>query len=143
MDQEILELLYRSFDDELTEADQERLMHALEASEELRKEKAEISAMRGTVAKSNAASFDAGFADRVMQQIQPQKAAQTINGDDFFGSLQWAFRRIAIAGAVAAGLLLAANLYQAQEMSLDSALAMPELSLEDTWVLSDLAESDE
>ncbi len=142
MESRLLELLYRSFDDRLSPDEQQELDAALAASEELQKEKERISALRSAVSSSGSASFEPFFADRVIQRIHSEKNQQSNGVENFFESLLWAFRRIAIAGAVAVILLFAANLSQGKELSLDSALAMPQLTLEDAWELEDFTQID-
>ena len=136
MDHKLLDLLYRSFDDQLTPEEQSQLEDALANSTTLQKEKERIAAMRKTVSESAVESFEPFFAERVMRQIHTEK------GEDFFASLLWAFRRIALAGAIAAILLLANNLSRGDDISLDSVLLMPQLTLEETWELDDLAEAE-
>lgn len=135
MDQKVLELLYRSFDGQLTPAEQERLDEALRHSQPLREEKEKIAAMRQAVSGSAAQSFQPFFAERVVQRIQAERKPQAESGEDFFGSLAWSFRRIALAGTIAVLLLLAGSVIQRGEISLNSVLAMPQLTIEDTVVL--------
>lgn len=136
MDQKVLDLLYRSFDGKLTPEEQRGLDKALAASKQLREEKEKITASRKIISGTAATSFEPFFAERVMQRIQAEREAVSEVGEDFFGSLMWSFRRIALAGAIAVLLLLANNIIQGGEISLNSLLAMPQLTIEDTLVLN-------
>jgi len=142
MDQKVLELLYRSFDRQLTPEEQHRLDEALTHSQPLQEEKERIAALRQTVAGSAAQSIEPFFAERVMQRIQAKGKSRTSAGDDFIGSLMWSFRRIALAGVIAVFLLLAGNIIQKGEISLNSMLAMPQLTIEDTLVLNNPLEGE-
>lgn len=142
MDPKVLELLYRSFDGQLTPAEEQRLEEALRHSQSLREEKEKIAAMRQAISGSAAQSFQPFFAEKVMQRIQAERKPQTEAGEDFFGSLAWSFRRIALAGAIAVLLLLAGNVIQKGDISLNSVLAMPQLTIEDTVVLNNPLEGE-
>lgn len=142
MDQKVLELLYRSFDGQLTQAEQERLDEALRHSQALREEKEKIAAMRQAVSGSAAQTFQPFFAERVMQRIQGKRKSMAAVGEDFMSSLAWSFRRIAIAGVIAVLLLLAGSFIQKGEISLNAMLAMPQLTIEDTVVLNNPLEGE-
>lgn len=142
MDQKVLELLYRSFDGQLTPAERQRLEEALAHSQPLREEKEKIAALRQTVAGSAAQSFEPFFAERVMQRIQAKGRLLAAAGDDFIASLMWSFRRIALAAIIAVFLLLAGNIIQKGEISLNSMLAMPQLTIDDTVVLNNPLEGE-
>ena len=142
MDRKILELLYRSFDDKLNSEEQEVLNNALKDSPELQQEKERITLMRRTVSGSAEESFKPFFAERVMQRIKTQTSVKKETTEDFFNSLLWSFRRVAIAGVAAALILLAINFIEADSISVDSALSMPQLTLEDAWSLDDVIEEE-
>lgn len=142
MDQKILELLYRSFDDRLTAEELQRFEKALANSPELRDEKVRIATMRKAVSQSAAQSFKPFFAERVMQRLTAEMEQKSETMEDFFNSLLWSFRRVALPGAIAVLLLFANNLLRADDLSLDSLLAMPQLTIEDTWAINDLIEGE-
>ncbi len=131
MNERLLELLYRSFDDELTKEEQRELVEALSFWPELREEKKRITEMRQMIASEAVRSFKPFFSNRVMRRLKEK----TTTGEDFFESLLWAFRRIALAGALALLLLIANNVLTERSASLNSLLRMPQLSLEDVWQL--------
>ena len=130
MNERILELLYRSFDEELTAGEGGRLREALAASEALRHEKDRIETMRKMVSASGRDTFKPFFAERVMRQV-----AGLREGSSGMCTLQeWlsrVFRRVAIVGAaVAAGLVLL-NLVQADGVSLAAAFGISEVPIEE------------
>ena len=61
---------------------------------------------------------------------------------EFFGSLVWSFRVFAMVGAAAIVLFFALNSKLANDLSIDSILGLPQLSIEDTWQLENLTEED-
>jgi anti-sigma factor RsiW len=142
MDQKILDLLYRSFDGQLLPEEQQRLEEALASSKQLRDEKERIVALRKTISGNAAQSFEPFFAERVMQRITAEMEQKLETVEDFFNSLLWSFRRVALTGAIAVLLLFANNLLRADDLSLDSLLAMPQLTIEDTWAINDLIEGE-
>jgi hypothetical protein len=142
MDQKILKLIYRSFDDQLTREEQQQLDAALESSLELRKEKARIASMRNMVFRTAGTKFEPNFAERVMSQIHSKIENKSATVEDFFNSILWSFRRFAMAGAVAILLLLAINIIKNESLSIDSVLGIPQLTIENTWQLDDLIEGE-
>lgn len=130
MNERILELLYRSFDEELTAGEGGQLREALAASEALRHEKDRIETMRKMVSASGRDTFKPFFAERVMGRV-----AGLREGSSGMCTLQeWlsrVFRRVAIVGAaVAAGLVLL-NLVQADGVSLAAAFGISEVPIEE------------
>jgi anti-sigma factor RsiW len=142
MDQKVLDLLYRSFDGQLTPEEKQLLEKTLAQSKALQKEKERIVGLRKTISGSALQSFEPFFAERLMQRIQAERESQSAAGEDFIGSLLWSFRRIALAGAIAVLLLLTSNIVQKGEISLNSMLAIPQLTIEDTLVLNNPLEGE-
>lgn len=138
MNHRLLELLYRSFDEDLSDAEHEELSQALAVSADLRTEKVRITTMRRLVKEDAAGSFQPFFSARVMHRIKAKKTQV----EDFFSSLVWSFRLIALVGALAALLLVAHNSLQSKSLTLDSILGMPQLSLAETWEFDLLAEEE-
>jgi len=154
IDERILELLYRSFDDDLSGAELAELETALAASEDLRKQKEEIASMRKTVSESGAEGFGYMFTERVMRRIEAERAgameragatksaasAKVTGRPDavkeaapsLFDSLSRAFRPVAMAGAVAVLALMVYNIVDNREVSFSAALGVPETTLEET-----------
>lgn len=107
-DEKILELLYRSFDDDLSEKEQSILEDSLKDSEELRQERTKIISQRQAVSESAAQSFKPYFAERVMQRIDSLSEKNGL--EKFYETLKAMFRRFAIAGAVILIALIVYNL---------------------------------
>lgn len=131
MNHKILELLYRSFDAMLSKEEETLLSQALSSSAELREEKKIIEATRRVVSEEAERSFKPFFSARVMWRINTESLTQ----DDFFDSLVWIFRRIALAGGLAVFLLFANSLLSERHLSLDSLMGMPQITLEDSYEL--------
>jgi anti-sigma factor RsiW len=135
MNERILELLYRSFDGALADDEERELRDALAASEDLRREKSRIEAMRQMVAASGKDAFRPFFAERVMRRVTELR-----EGSNGIWTLQdWlsrVFRRVAIAGAAVAVGLLVLNLVQADGVSLAAAFGISEAPIEEMLELS-------
>jgi len=130
MNDRILELLYRSFDEELTGDEKRELHDALARSEALRREKDRIEAMRNMVSASGVDTFKPFFAERVMRRLSDMRESR--NGiwtlQDWLSRL---FRPVAIAGAAVAAGLLVFNLVQADGVSVAAAFGMSEVPIEE------------
>jgi len=70
MDKKIIDLLYRSFDSDLSAEEQHLLEQALRESDALKTEKEKITAIRANLALEKEQSFKPFFAERVMNKIQ-------------------------------------------------------------------------
>ena len=125
------ELLYRSFDSELSTKEQEQLEQALTDSEELRREKDNIIALRQSISMEKRKFFKPFFADRVMAKIAESK--QKNNEELFFESLFALFRPVAIAATILIIIVIGYNISASGQVSVDSALAVPDLSLEEVF----------
>ena len=108
MNEKILKLLYRSFDDGLDEKERNELEEALKESDELRREREKILAQRKTISESATQSFKPFFAERVMARIYA--LSEKTGTETFYETLRAAFRPFAIAGAVAMAALILYNL---------------------------------
>ncbi len=138
MKEKLLKLLYKSFDDMLTDIEQQQLDNALVSSKSLREAKEEIMKLRKTISNSAEQSFSPYFADRVMQIIEEPKNNLNDTIDEYFDSLFLSFRRIALAGTVVVLALLVNNFISGGGISLDAALSLQQVSIEDVWSLNDL-----
>ena len=136
MNEEMLNLLIRSFDENLSEVERTSLDKALAGSPELREEKKQLSEMRQMIGETAERKFKPFFSARVMRHIEDSQSEQ----EDFFGSLVWAFRVFAMVGTAAIVLFFALNSKLANDLSIDSILGLPQLSIEDTWQLENLTE---
>ena len=135
---EALKLIRRSFDEQLSEEELISLNNALNSSIELKKEKENIIAIRAAASRQSGKRFSPFFADRVMQKIRSQREAINDKIYDFGTSLNFAFRRIAIAGAVVITLLLSGTFLSEGTFSIEKALGLQQVSIEDTWSLNNL-----
>ena len=132
VDNELLELLYRSVDDELSPGEMERLEKALGSSKELRDEKDRLRAIREAVSSGAARSFEPFFAERVMQGVRELKTPE--GGQDlFFQSLFSVFRPLAATAAIFVIALLSLNLITNDSLSVASAFAMPDVTVEEAF----------
>ena len=141
MDDQVLKLLYRSFDTSLTEEEEGILQEALARSPELRREQGCIEAMRDEITAGAAESFSPFFAERVMRRIRSSRSAGW-DTEPFFESLLFLFRRVAFVGAVVACLIAAYNMKSSGNISVAAAFASPELSIEDLVISPVLSSSE-
>lgn len=138
MNKMLTDLLYRSFDDELSKDEQNLLDTALKDSPELSWEKQRILHTRKLLADQHGQKFSPQFADNVMRRIRTAKDVSRGQIDEFFTALVLSFRRIAIAGTAGAALILAANFITGGDISLDTALALEQITIEDALSFNDL-----
>jgi hypothetical protein len=132
------EVLYRSFDARLTPSEKVALEKALAQSADLRKKQKSIAQLRQAIKQNAVQAFTPFFADRVMQQIYTISRVT----EDFFTSLLWSFRRVAIPGLACLILLVGHNFMRKGKISAETFLSRPQLSLEETWPIEDLLEGD-
>lgn len=129
MKDELLDLLYRSYDGDLTAEEQSRLREGLASSPDLRAEKERLEQLRGAIKSGATESFEPFFAERVMQRLEVEP--KSINGlTGLVDSLAQAFRRVAVVGAAAAVILIALNLSSSEDKSLAAAFGVEESSVE-------------
>jgi anti-sigma factor RsiW len=134
MNKKALDLLYRSFDGKLSEEEQRQLEDALDDLPALRKEKERIAAMRGAISASAAKSFRPFFVERVMRRIA-SIGEKKRNREMFFESLQFAFRRVAVVGAMVIVILVAYNFVKTGDLSVTGVFGMPQETLEEVLEL--------
>jgi hypothetical protein len=126
----VLKLLYRSLDSDLDEKDRRKLDAALEASEELRKEKERLMAQRQAVAQSGSSSFGPFFAEKVMNRIEG--LGQKKNGlEAFYESFMAAFRKVAIVSAAVLVLLISYNVFKSDIVPEDEFFFMADTTMEE------------
>ena len=95
MNQEILELLIRSLDEELNETDKKKLDDALSASEDLRVEKERLFRLRNDIAESAEKEFEPFFAEKVLNRIEAENRPAVKRGN-FEKVFDHVFRRFAL-----------------------------------------------
>jgi anti-sigma factor RsiW len=129
MNKKMRTLLYRSFDEPLTPKERMRLDEALEKSQALRREKQSIESMRRAAASGAKRAFRPQFSQRVMRRIRQSEITEI----PFFEALIAEFRPLAIGAAVLVIALLSYNIIRSDQISLASAFAEPEITLEEVY----------
>ncbi len=130
MDKKILELLFRSFDQELNEKEQRTLREALDRFEELRMERDRILDQRRAIAESPKPSFKPHFAERVMSRIE--SLGERKNGfEAFYETLLMMFRRLALVGAAVLIILLLVNLRTGDALSTEEIFYASDVAIEE------------
>ncbi|HVK40368.1 MAG TPA: hypothetical protein VNA88_17690 [Candidatus Kapabacteria bacterium] len=130
------EHLLRFLEGECSAQEARALEARLAADAELRERLASLRSMRDAMRASRAESFSLGFADRVLERLDP-----AASGDDaLYRALGWVFRRAAIASLIAAVLFGALNIahYQDFEVSssvIESIFGLPTVTLEDALAI--------
>jgi len=94
MNDRVKDLLYRSYDAELSASEREELERALSDSAELRVEMQQLDMMRASVARAAAESFELGFAERVSRRLENESGSAA---DALYGSIRQMFRYVAAA----------------------------------------------
>ena len=130
MNKKLKRLLYRSFDDRLSERELSRLNKALERSLELREERDRIRKQRELLAQAENPAFAPGFADRVLRRLE-RPAAEGNGWDLLYTTLLNLFRRLALAGALALLLLLIYNLQLGDKLSPEEAFFASDTTYEE------------
>jgi len=130
MNKRLFDLLYRSFDEELSEEQKDRLDKALQKSQKLREEREKIKNLRKHVSETATLSFKPFFAERVTHGIKNLSRANN-SAQEFFGSLSYVFRRVAIGAAIVFTLLFSANLIEGKFHSFEKNVTISEMSLDD------------
>ncbi len=130
MNEKILKLLYRSFDEDLEEKERKLLGEALKNSEELRREKDKISTQRQAVSQSAAKSFKPSFAERVMRQIEALGEKESTL-ENFYNSLKTMFWRLAAIGAVGMIALIIYNLAAGEILPVQEAFYVSEMTFQE------------
>jgi hypothetical protein len=126
MNKKIIELLYRSFDDELSQTERKQLDEALLKSKDLREEKSRIAQMRTAISNSGQLSFKPFFAEKVIRRIRKAQQAQ----ESFFDSLIYVFRPVVIAVTILLLALMSFNLFNSNHKTVATAFGEPEITLE-------------
>ena len=121
-------LLYRSFDDALTPEERKQLDELLSASAELRAEHEKMIRLRQRVSVHAPGHFKPFFAERVTNEIKmrQREAVQ----DPFYESLVSAFKPAIVAATILFFALVSYNLIKSEKISVGSAFAEPEVSLD-------------
>ena len=130
MDKKIVDLLYRSFDEDLSAEELNKLKSALLESAELREEKKKIEVMRQIVSGAGEKSFKPFFAERVLNQIKLSRSKKD-EAESFFDSLIAVFRPVAFAAAIILIAVLSYNMKTTENYTLAGALGQDQITLEE------------
>lgn len=134
----LLDLLYRSFDTELSDEEQRRLDAALGASPELRHEKKQLAQIRELFATEGGSSFKPFFAARVLNRLRTQQERR----GDFLDSLRWSFRLVGAVAALVLVILLANNAISGGGFSPGTLLSLPQPTLQEALEINYLPAED-
>jgi hypothetical protein len=129
MMEQYLDLLYRSFDATLSPREQQQLDEALETYELLRREKEKNSELRKVLADSATRGFPSFFIDRVMHRINSWQTKEEI----WYESIMGVFRPIAVTAIMLLIILLTYNFNTNKNISLNSAMNAPSVTVEDAF----------
>jgi len=110
-------LLYRSFDETLTEREQQHLAEGLEKFPHLQEEKESVASLRNRLSEKRE-SFSAQFEDKLMDRIRAQAAPINIF------SIKPVFRTVALSGVAAIIVVLISVYFIDGSLSLDSILGI-------------------
>ena len=133
MHQRIMKLLYRSFDDQLTDIEQRQLQEVLAKSKDLREAKNRLQWLRGDISALKVPAGKPFLAERVLQRIHAARAVSNIH-ERFWESLFYMFRRVAVATAV--GVIILIGFYIANEGILfaDNEVVIEDIIEADTYL---------
>lgn len=131
MDKEILDLLYRSFDETLSADDMTRLQKALSVSSELRKEQERLRFMREKIKNLPDTSFGKGFAGKVMTALEKENVAD--KEEILLHILSRFVRPTAIAAAILLTGIITYNLSRADVVTWETVLGLHQTSLEEVF----------
>jgi hypothetical protein len=130
MNDKILKLLYRSFDEKLTPAEQQQLKDALHHSKELQEEQKQIAEMRLKIKGCTTQKFKPFFVERVIQKLS-QSHEKENRKEVFFYSLISVFRPVAIVATILLLAIMSFNVIKTDRLSFAGAFATTEVSLEE------------
>ena len=135
------DLLYASFDRELSPDEQKRLEKDLAADPGLQAEKEELEKMRRILGETSW-HFDKGFSSRVMQRIHEEKGENKVVEMENTGQFFSIFRKIAVASVAAMIILLISIYLSSGSISKESVLGVDSFSEENlvSYLLEDFTE---
>lgn len=124
--EDLKKLLLRSYDDNLSPTEKEALEKELLESQDLKNEQVAIESMRKTLGNFTP-EFEAGFSDRVMQQVENIDFKTSI-------PIYSVFKRVALSGAAAIIALLISIYYTDGSLSLDALYGLYEYAPDEAAV---------
>jgi len=126
MNKKTIDLLSRSFDEELSSEERRHLKEALKTSAELRKEYDRLLSMRNKIAAQSKHSFGSEFIESVMDKIlQDEYISLSV--------LARFVRPTAIAAALLLSGIIAYNFSRADFISWENALGISDVSIEEIF----------
>ncbi|TFG94553.1 MAG: hypothetical protein E4H13_14715 [Calditrichales bacterium] len=142
MDKYMIDLVYRSFDGKLSEQETARLQQGLTSSAELQNFQAQVSRMRDRVKSLPEPVFSYRFTEKVMQKII--SAGQIDTQELFFNTIFRLFKPVAVGALMLILVIAVFNMASIGDISVEAALGVPDISLEDTFdpVISLIAENE-
>jgi len=134
------ELLYASFDRELSPDEKNRLDEYL-TDPGLKEEKEELEEMRHLLGKTSW-HFDAGFSSRVMERIQEEKEETRVVEMESTGQFFSFFRKIAVASVAAIVILLISIYLTSGTINKETVLGMDNFTEDNlvSYLLEDFTE---
>lgn len=135
-------LLYRSFDEKLSATEKQNLDRALEQSVELQAEKENLIHLRENLSFAETASFKPFFAERVTNRVK-EISRSSFAATDFFESLNFLFKRVAIVGSIAAVVLFSVNVFSNNSNINSHETATRNVTLEEDFYSNYLASMEE
>jgi len=134
-------LLLKSLDEPLTDAEQLQLEKALADSEELKNEKEKLLEMRTMLSNQQTAyHFNSSFEERVIAKIRsaktPPKKASNQTDLDFIAALILSFQRLAVPSFALICVMLIYVYLTADTLSLQAVMGISDVSPEDLMLLN-------
>lgn len=126
MKKKLIQLLYRSFDENLSAKKKKQLETALAQSTDLKREKEQITVIRTAITSNAEKSFKPFFAEKVMKQVRYSRQPKQLS---FFDSLVYIFKPVAIASVVLIIIMFSYNLFVKDNASLVNAMSESEFTL--------------
>lgn len=135
MKEHIKILLIKSFDDNLTQKEQDELQKGFADFPEILQEKKELSLLRN-VLKKQTYSFHYGFSDKIMRKIEASRFLPEQNMQDYFAAqLNALFRRIAPVGIIAIAIIVIALYFTEGSASVKALIGINDISFNDAITL--------
>lgn len=131
MDDKIKQLLYDSFERQLSSNEQDLLDKALADSSELQAAREDIIEMRKRLSDLKEQKFESFFADRVMSKIR--EIPEQNGSNEFFENIALFFKPVAITATVIIIIVASLNLMQGDQISLESVIAAPDVTISDAY----------
>jgi hypothetical protein len=126
--EQIIKLMYKRLDDKLNPEEKKGFVRELLGSAALRKEYDMICRLRESVKGSAVNSFSPDFRKRLHEKINADKILQ--DNDNFLYDLRIQFRKIAFSAISIIAVMFIYNLYNGNNLTIESAFAVPEVTLE-------------